>query len=254
MGKHLAYFRFYEELNDFLPSEKKKTLFPYAFNGNPSVKDAIEAMGVPHVEVDLILANSLSVDFSYKLKNADTVSVYPVFESFDITSVTHLRKRPLRDMKFVADVHLGKLTRYLRLCGFDTYYRTDLNDQEIINLAITDERVILTRDLGLLKNNKVTRGYWIRSVHPWEQLKDVIGRFDLTGRVALFTRCMNCNGVLEDVPKKEILDRLLPKTRQYYRKFKKCNVCNRLYWNGSHYQNMKGHLRVLGLKQAYIQR
>jgi len=166
-----AYFRFYEELNDFLPQEKRKKLFPYEFNGTPSIKDAIEAIGVPHVEIDLILVNSLSVDFSYKLKNADSVSVYPVFESFDIASVTHLREKPLRDLKFVADVHLGKLTKYLRLYGFDTYYRTDLNDEEIIDLAGSDKRVILTKDKGLLKNKKVTRGYYIRSRYPRYQLR-----------------------------------------------------------------------------------
>jgi len=244
----LAYFRFYEELNDFLPSEKRKKLFSYAFNGNPSVKDAIEAMGVPHVEVDLILVNSLPLDFSYKLKNADYVSVYPIFESFDIASVTHLREKPLLDLKFVADVHLGKLTKYLRLCGFDTYYRTDFRDKEIINLAISDKRVILTRDRGLLKNKKVTHGYWIRSIYYCDQLKDILLHFDLKNRITLFTRCMECNGLLEDVTKKEILNRLLPKTRQYYRKFKKCRDCNRIYWNGSHYQSMKKNIKTLIIK------
>ena len=247
MDMRLAYFRFYEELNDFLPSEKRKKLFSYEFNGNPSVKDAIEAMGVPHVEVDLIIANSLSVDFFYKLKNADSVSVYPVFESFDIASVTHLREIPLRELKFVCDVHLGKLTKYLRLCGFDTHYRTAFNDQEIINLSRSDKRVILTRDIELLKNKKVTHGYWIRSLYPIEQLKDVILRFDLKNRINLFSRCMECNGLLAVVSKKEILNRLLPKTRQYYRKFKECHDCNRIYWNGSHYQSMKRHIKVLML-------
>jgi len=243
----IAYFRFYEELNDFLPQEKRKKLFLYEFNSTPSIKDAIEAIGVPHVEVDLILVNSLSVDFSYKLKNADSVSVYPVFESFDIASVTHLREKPLRDLKFVADVHLGKLTKYLRLFGFDTYYRTDINDEEIIDLAISDKRVILTKDKGLLKNKKVTHGYYIRSRYPRYQLKEVFLRFDLKNLIASFTRCMECNGLLRDVTKKEILDRLLPKTRQYYRKFKMCNDCNRIYWNGSHWQNMKRDIKTLML-------
>jgi uncharacterized protein len=243
-----AYFRFYEELNDFLPQEKRKKLFPYEFNGTPSIKDAVEAIGVPHVEVDLILVNSLSVDFSYKLKNADSVSVYPVFESFDIAPVTHLREKPLRDLKFVADVHLGKLTKYLRLCGFDTYYRTDLNDEEIIDLSLSDKRVILTRDKGLLKNKKVTHGYYIRSRYPRYQLKEVFLRFDLKNLIASFTRCMECNGLLRNVIKKEILDRLLPKTRQYYRKFKMCNDCNRIYWNGSHWQNMKRDIKTLMLE------
>jgi uncharacterized protein with PIN domain len=246
----IAYFRFYEELNDFLPHGKKKKLFSYEFSGTPSVKDAIEAIGVPHVEVDLILVNSLSVEFSYKLNDQDTISVYPVFESFDISSVTHLREKPLRNLKFISDVHLGKLTRYLRLCGIDTYCQTDLNDAEIIDLAISDQRIILTRDKGLLKNKKVTHGYWIRSQYPRNQLKEIFLRFDLVNNIAVFTRCMECNGVLRDVSKKEILDRLLPRTRQYYRKFKICDGCNRIYWNGSHYQNMKRDIKTLLLKTS----
>jgi uncharacterized protein with PIN domain len=239
-----AFFRFYEELNDFLPSVKRKKIFPYEFKGTPSVKDAIEANGVPHVEVDLILVNGISVSFSCKLNDEDSVSVYPVFESFDIGSVAHLREKPLRELKFVTDVHLGKLTRYLRLYGFDTYSRTDYNDQEIINFSLSDKRIILTRDIGLLKNKKVTHGYWVRSQDPGEQLKDVILRFHLRRQIAPFTRCMVCNGLLGDVTKKEIIKRLLPKTRQYYRKFKICNECNRIYWKGSHYHNMKNQFKM----------
>jgi uncharacterized protein with PIN domain len=148
-------------------------------------------------------------------------------------------------LKFVADVHLGKLTKYLRLIGFDTYYRINLNDEEIIDIALSDKRVILTRDKGLLKNKKVTHGYYIRSQYPRYQLREVFLRFDLKKGMASFTRCMECNGLLRDVTKKEILDRLLPKTRQYFRKFKICNDCNRIYWNGSHYLNMKRDIKNL---------
>jgi uncharacterized protein with PIN domain len=163
----------------------------------------------------------------------------------DITSETHLRENPLRDLKFVSDVHLGKLTKYLRLCGFDTYYRTDFTDEEIIELSISDKRIILTRDKGLLENKKVILGYRILSQYPGEQLREVILRFDLKNHITPFSRCMECNCLLNNVAKKEILDRLLPKTREYYRNFKKCNDCNRIYWNGSHYQSMKRQLQIL---------
>lgn len=238
-----AYFRFYEELNDFLPSGKRKKSFEYDFKGNPSVKDAIEAIGVPHVEIDMILVNSKSVDFFYRIRNEDSISVYPVFESFDIAAVTHLRKKPLRETKFIADVHLGKLARYLRLCGFDTYYRSDLDDNEIIDISNSEKRAILTRDRIMLKNRKVTHGYWIRSEDPHEQLMEVFQRFDLKKPMAFFTRCLECNGILRDIDKKEILNHLLPLTRRYYRKFRICNDCNRIYWNGSHYRNMKDEIK-----------
>jgi uncharacterized protein with PIN domain len=236
---HQAWFRFYEELNDFLPSSKRKKSFAYSFNGNPSVKDAIEAIGVPHVEVDMIVVNGNPVDFSYKLNNEDKISVYPVFESLDISGTSSLREKPLRITKFILDVHLGKLSKYLRLCGFDTVIDTSLTDSEIIDLSLKEHRIIVTRDRGLLKNKRVTHGYWIRSIKPEEQLKEVLKRFDLKNNLNPFIRCMECNGMLYDVPKQEVMDRLLPKTIDYYTEFKRCQGCGKIYWEGSHYERMK---------------
>ncbi|HNX65770.1 MAG TPA: Mut7-C RNAse domain-containing protein [Bacteroidales bacterium] len=229
-----AKFRFYEELNDFLPAGRRKVSFTYSFSGSPTVKDAIEAIGIPHVEVDMILLNGSTVDFSYRLKDNDDVSVYPVFESFDISSVTHLREKPLRDIKFIADVHLGKLARYLRFTGFDTIYRNDYDDIEIISLSQKEQRVILTRDKGILRNRLVTRGYWLRSQDPIEQIGEVISRFDLKKQVSLFSRCSLCNSLLTNVKKDEVKDMLLPKTVMYYDDFKICTGCNKIYWQGTH--------------------
>jgi uncharacterized protein with PIN domain len=148
-------------------------------------------------------------------------------------------------LKFIADVHLGKLTKYLRLCGFDTYYRTDLDDKEIIDLAGSDNRAILTRDKELLKNKRVMQGYLIRSQYPRTQLSEVFLWFQIKKPKALFTRCLECNGLLSGVEKKEILDRLQPMTRRYYRKFKICKDCNHIYWNGSHYRNMKKEIKSI---------
>ncbi len=147
-----AKFRFYEELNDFLPAEKKKIEFIYNFSGNPAIKDAIEAVGVPHTEVDVILVNGQSVEFSYQLQDDDVVSVYPTFESFDVSKVTHLRNKPLREIKFIVDVHLGKLARYLRMLGFDTLYKNNYSTTEILKIAKAQKRIILTRSVALLKN------------------------------------------------------------------------------------------------------
>ena len=152
-----------------------------------------------------------------------------------------------RELSFIADVHLGKLTRYLRLCGYDTFYRTDLEDNEIIELALSENRLILTRDKQLLKSKKVTNGFWIRSQYPRAQLREVFIRFEINKPKALFTRCLECNGLLREIEKMEILDRLLPMTRRYYRRFKICDNCNRIYWNGSHYRNMKKEINRLSL-------
>lgn len=234
----LAKFRFYEELNEFLPADKRKVSFTHEFTGKPSVKDVIEALGVPHVEVDLVLVNGESVDFSYNLKNGDNISVYPVFEGLDITPLIRLRGKPLREVRFILDVHLGRLAKYLRVCGFDTYLNSNYTDPEIVDIAEKEKRIILTRDRGILKYNRVTHGYWIRSQNHKEQLKEVLTRFDLRNQIRFFTRCTICNIYLEEVRKEDIEDRLREKTRRYYTEFKRCPSCNRIFWGGSHYEKM----------------
>jgi hypothetical protein len=238
----IAWFRFYEELNDFLPAARKKQDFSVSFNGNPSVKDVIESIGVPHSEIDLILVNGNSLDFNYKLRNEDKVSVYPVFESLDISSVTHLRARPLRETKFICDVHLGRLVKYLRLAGFDTDFKKDLSDNQIITISVNERRIILTRDRGLLKNHQVTHGYWIRSVYPREQFCEVVRKFDMIKSFNPFTRCLECNEILVDVGKEEVISQLQPKTKKYFQKFKKCPSCEKIFWEGSHYESMKYYI------------
>jgi len=247
-----VHFRFYEELNEFLPQHKRKTEFEYHFNGAPSVKDAIEAIGVPHVEVDLILVNGVSVSFSRKLRDGDRVSVYPVFESFDVSDVTHLRAKPLRETRFILDVHLGRLAKYLRLCGFDTLYSRFFEDLEIIETALKEKRIILTRDRQLIKNSRVTHGYWIRSQNHNDQLTEVFRRFDLRERLKLFSRCINCNNLLEEVRKEEIIDRLQADTSRYFSKFTRCPGCDRIYWEGSHYDNMKRIISQVLIRVAEV--
>ena len=239
MPPKTAHFRFYEELNDFLDAGKRKTLFPYQFKGNPSIKDAIEAIGVPHTEVDLILVNGASVGFDYQLQEGDRVSVYPVFESLDISPVVRLRERPLRDTKFVLDVHLGKLARLLRLLGFDTLYRNDYADSEIVDLAVQEHRIVLTRDRGILRIKAVTHGYWIRSTNPLEQAREVLGRFDLASQVQPFRRCIVCNGLIEPIDKEAIESRLPAGLAAYQGEFFACTTCGKVYWRGSHYDRLK---------------
>lgn len=236
--QNIANFRFYEELNDFLPSVKKKSWIDYYFSGNPTVKDAIEAIGIPHVEVDLILVNSESVTFDYRLQNNDRISVYPVFESIDISKVTHLRAKPLRNPKFILDVHLGKLCKHLRLLGFDTLYENDYEDSEIIRISLSEKRIILTRDKGILKNGSVTHGYWLRSQDSGKQVEEVITRFDLHSSIKPFSRCMKCNGKVMNVNKDKIIDKLEPMTKKCYDEFFQCSNCKQIYWKGSHFEKM----------------
>ena len=237
-----ATFRFYEELNDFLPEERRKRDFAVEIDRARSVKDAIESAGVPHPEVDLILVDGRSVDFTHVLRGGERVAVYPMFESLDIAPLTRLRERPLRDPRFVADVHLHKLARHLRLAGFDTLWGNDWDDDRIVDLARRERRTILTRDKAMLRRNDVERGYFVRNVAAEAQLAEVVGRLQLEALLAPFTRCRECNTILEDVAREAVLELIPDQVRGLYSRFRRCPGCERVYWEGTHFQRMKAVL------------
>jgi uncharacterized protein with PIN domain len=234
-----AWFRFYAELNDHLPPDQRFQTIEKQFFVPGSVKDRIESFGVPHTEVELILINGQTVDFAALVHDGDRVSVYPVFESFDVQSEIRVRPRPLRDLGFLLDVHLGKLAAYLRMLGFDAEYRNSAGDPELVRSAAARERILLTRDRGLLKHSAVTRGYWVRQTESRRQVAEIIERFDLAGSMRPFTRCMACNAVLQPVDRSEVLHRVPPRTAERHQRFLQCPGCGRVYWPGSHYRRMQ---------------
>jgi len=233
---HRAEFRFYAELNDFLPPRVDRGQVVYRFSGRPSLKDAVEALGVPHTEVDLLLVNGDPAGFGRHLADGDRVAVYPVFGGLDISPLNRVRPRPLRRIRFVLDVHLGKLARILRLLGFDAHYENPADDCRIRRLAAAEGRIILTRDRGLLKHGSVTHGYCVRSTDPREQAVEVLRRFDPRGAVQPFSRCPACNGLVAPVEKSAV-DHVLPeRTRRCFQRFSRCGSCARIYWEGSHHR------------------
>src|SRR5262245_24984371 len=173
MSTKRAEFRFYAELNDFLPRRHRFVTVVRLFDGEASVKDLIEAAGVPHTEVDLVIVNSEPVDFKYRVRDGDRIAVYPMFEALDIGPIASVRPGPLREPRFFADAHLGRLARHLRLLGFDTAYERDCDDAHLAATAAAERRIVLTRDAGLLKRNMVTHGLFVRAQQPGEQLLEV---------------------------------------------------------------------------------
>lgn len=241
----VAEFRFYEELNDFLPRERRKQAFQYRCARRATVKQAIEAIGVPHTEVELILVNGESVDFSYMVGDGDRVSVYPQFEALDISPLLRVRERPLRTPRFIADAHLAALARYLRMLGFDVHFDETLDDAEVADVAVREKRIVLSRDRELLKHRIITHGCYVHESKPREQLKEIVDRLDLLGAMNPFTRCMECNAELADVDKAEIIDRLPAGTAEYYDRFKSCPGCGKIYWPGSHHERMRAMIDEL---------
>ncbi|MBN1300599.1 MAG: Mut7-C ubiquitin/RNAse domain-containing protein [Melioribacteraceae bacterium] len=233
-----VHFRFYEELNDFLPKKYKKKDIEHTFYGLVSIKDMIQSFNVPHTEVDLILINGQSVGFNYLVNDGDRISVYPEYESFDISSVQKLRPKPMRRPRFVLDVHLGKLARLMRMLGFDVFYENYLTDEQISDIAKKEKRCVLTRDVGILKRTEVERGYWLRNTDPDLQIVEVIDRFHLTGSIKEFTRCISCNGKLLEIDKELIKDEVPQKVLDQYNLFYYCRDCGKIYWKGSHYFDM----------------
>lgn len=245
MARPTSLFRFYEELNDFLPEERRKCDFEIEIDRSRSVKDAIESAGVPHTEVDLILVDGRSVDFTHLLRGGERVAVYPMFEALDIAPLVRLRPLPLRDPRFVADGHLGKLARHLRMAGFDTLWSNEWDDDAIVNISAVQKRTILTRDKGMLRRKDVDRGYFVRAIESEAQLAEVVRALQLEGMLAPFTRCRECNTVLEDVSRDAVLDRLPEKVREAYTRFKRCPGCARVYWEGTHFARM--HALMAGI-------
>jgi uncharacterized protein with PIN domain len=239
LGRAVAMFRFYEELNDFLPRARRKRGFEYRCARAATVKNAIEALGVPHTEVELILANGESVDFAYLVHDGDRISVYPKFETFDIGPLLKVREQPLRRLRFVADAHLGGLARLLRVLGFDTVFRNDLRDEEIRAIAHCEARVVLTRDRELLKCRSITHGCFVHALRPHQQLREVVERLQLASSVKPFTLCLHCNLPLASIQAEAIRERLPPRVAAVHERFQWCEGCDRVYWEGSHWRRMR---------------
>jgi uncharacterized protein len=230
--------RAYAELNTFVAPECRGVATRRPFRPHQTVKDVVEAMGIPHTEIDLIVVGGEPVGFSHRPHPGDRIAVYPVFEALGIEPISRLRPAPLRDPRFVVDVNVGKLARHLRLLGFDVRWSSSADDDTLARVSTDDQRILLTRDRGLLARRTITHGLYVHAVDPVEQVVEVVQRLDLAGRFAPFTRCLRCNSPLVDVPKAEVLDRLEPLTRRHYDEFRRCTGCDRIFWPGSHHDRL----------------
>jgi len=231
---HSASFQFFGQLTELLVRPHEAGGVIYRFNEHPAVKDAIEALGIPHTEVDVIAVNGQSVAFSYQLQPNDRIDVYPFGWPVRYDPEIRLIPPVFDAPRFILDVHLGKLARRLRLLGFDCLYRNNYADDDIVRIALEDDRIILTRDRGLLKRKRVEQGCLLNSDWPDEQLDAANQRYGLIERINPLGRCPSCNGLLQPVEKEQVADRLQPKTLLYYKTFRLCTDCGQVYWRGSH--------------------
>ncbi|GAB4515685.1 MAG: Mut7-C RNAse domain-containing protein [Anaerolineae bacterium] len=238
-----ASFRFHGGLNDFLPRTLREKTFFHEFTWRASIKDMVESLGPPHCEVQLLVMDGVSVDFDAIVKPGAQIEVYDDLSARDDLPEMRLLRPPLVDRpRFVLDAHLGRLSSYLRMIGFDTLYRNDYDDDELAIISHTEGRVLLSRDIGLLKRSLVVYGYFIRQTSPRDRLLEVMRRFQLSPWVVPFKHCLKCNGALQEVEKAAILDQLTATTATHYNEFHRCQHCGQIYWKGSHYEQMRAFL------------
>lgn len=242
--------RFYGDLNDLISGSNDKLIVERTLPEPVSIKDLIEGCGVPHTEVDMILINGRPAGFSHRIEGDENVSVYPFFSSIEIPETDRLQRGSLETPRFIVDVNLGKLARYLRLAGFDAAYRNDAKDDELIEQMLEEDLALLTRDRKLLMRKVVKTGYLPRSTNAADQFEEVLERFDLFDDVDPYSRCITCNGILERVEKEKVIDQLEPLTKQHYERFSQCVECDQVYWAGSHRNRLEPKMKkILNLKE-----
>jgi len=141
---------------------------------------------------------------------------------------------PAEPTRFAADAMLGKLARWLRLLGFDCTWSVDVSDAELVRSAVEEGRVVLTRDRALPDEWRVSEICVLQSETAFDQLREVVRRFDVAGAVRLFSRCSACNRELRSVDAARVADRVPARVRERCDGFRECAECGRIYWEGSH--------------------
>lgn len=216
-------------------NEDSKTILNVKFTLSPALKDLVESKGIPHTAIFGVQVNGVPSNLHHNITDADVIELYPIEE----TNTDELEPVFIRPTAFVADMHLSKLAGYLRLLGLDTVIPDNISDAEFISLSNTEQRMILTRDIELLRHGSARYGYWVRSTDPDTQLDEVLQRFDLSKHIEPFTRCMVCNGRLEQVDLVSVKKQVPPKVREWCNQYHRCRQCRKVYWKGSHYEKLK---------------
>jgi hypothetical protein len=226
-----AEFRFFGELGGFLPRHRREARFSYAAARAATLKNAIEALGVPHTEVGSVSVNGAPATLQRTVREGDRIEVFPWKPAAP-------GAEPGGEFLFLADAHLGGLARFLRMLGYDTAHDNNIADAEIRRISREERRIVLTRDRDLLKSADIVRGAYVHALKPEKQLREISDRYGLAAAARPFTVCLRCNLQLDSVDKASIADRLPELVAEMHGSFKHCRGCDRVYWPGSHYERM----------------
>lgn len=230
---------FWGNLKELLrPPFRGQKRVDYDLTRQASVKDIIEALGVPHTEVGRLTVSGREISFFAPGVNHETLDVYPLSPPVDVTTPSLLRPEPLPGITFAVDMNVGKLSTLLRMAGFDTFYQNDISDPRLVEVAVREKRILLSKDTDLLKRKEVVFGYLVREIHPEKQLAEIVHLFGIKEQFKPLSRCLRCNGLLQPVGKQQIIEQLEPLTKKYYDSFRQCQGCGKIYWPGSHRDKM----------------
>lgn len=234
-----ANFTFHGALNYFLPRRQKNKTITQEFDWDGSIKDMIESIAPPHPEIELLVVNGQSVAWDYIVQDNDIVDVCPDYDAVNLADKIRLIPPYQGRAKFILDTHLGKLAAYLRMMGFDTLYRNDYEDDVLAEVSHHENRILLTRDMGVLKRGLVIYGYFVRNTDPRKRILEISQRYGLAEHIEPFARCMKCNGLMASVEKSDIIDEIPEGTASFYNEFRRCQSCQQIYWKGSHHEKME---------------
>lgn len=237
--------RFYAELNDFLSPERRQQAFPVSFIAPTPLRHLIETVGVPHTEVALALLNGRPTGLEVRVGEGDRLSLYPQFSGLDVEDLSPIQIRPEGRPRFIADAHLGKLAGYLRLLGFDTLYFNDIGDRGLVDRAGRGGRIVLSRDRLLLMRKEVLHGAYLYEQEPRASLEYLLRRYGLCRETQPFTRCMSCNGLLDEVERATVLAEVPPGVAEIQQLFWRCQGCGQLYWQGTHWAKLRDLVKMV---------
>ncbi len=239
-----------EELTTLLSRKNRgKKEIDYPLTRRASIKDIIEALHIPHTEISSISHNDTEINFSHIPEAGERILLHSFSPGTDVTRPTLLRPDPLPTTSFIVDINVGKLARLLRMSGIDTLHDPQLLEKEIAEMAVTNRRILLSRNRDLLYRKSILWGHLVRAEQPEKQLAEVMTLFGLRDAIQPFNRCLQCNALLQPVEKSAILHRLEPLTRKYYRKFHVCPDCEQIFWRGSHHKRMEELIKRVRLSE-----
>ncbi|HEY9374012.1 Mut7-C RNAse domain-containing protein [Streptomyces sp.] len=219
---------FAPELRLFVASERRSGRTSVATDGASTLGHVVESLGVPLTEAGRLVVDGREVEVSHIPTAGETV---------EVEGVARPQQVPGAPLRFLLDVHLGTLARRLRLLGVDAAYESeDIGDPALATLSAKEQRVMLSRDRGLLRRRELWAGAYIYSDRPDEQLRDVLERF--APRLAPWSRCTACNGPLTEADKDAVREQLEQGTERSYDVFAQCTECERVYWRGAHHARL----------------